>query len=81
MSVVFFSKNNKRSGSSKLIEIKYLVVQDKIKDGLIVVKHTNTETMIADPLTKGLAAKVFKEHVIKMGVVNSFDILQTIMNN
>lgn len=53
----------------------YLVVRDKIKDGLIVIKHTNAEAMIADPLTKGLAPKVFKEHVIKMGVVSSFDIL------
>lgn len=39
MSVVSFSKNNKTSGGSKLIEIKYLVARDKIKDGVIVVKH------------------------------------------
>jgi hypothetical protein len=35
--VVFFSKNNKSSGASKWIDIKYLVVRDKVKDGTIVI--------------------------------------------
>lgn len=33
------------------------------------------EAMVADPLTKGLAHKLFNEHVNSMGVLSSFDVL------
>ncbi|KAF8398856.1 hypothetical protein HHK36_014720 [Tetracentron sinense] len=50
--VVFFSKNNKSSSGSKYIDIKYLVVRDKMKEGRTKIEHINTtEVMIADPLT------------------------------
>ena len=39
------------------------------------VEHIPTELMIADPLTKGLIVQVFVNHVTRMGVVRSFDIL------
>lgn len=51
------------------------MVRDKVKDGPIVVKHIDSEVMIADTLTKGPAFEVCNEHVTKIGVVNSFDIL------
>ena len=71
---VFFSKNNKSSGGSKHIDIKYLVVRDRVKEGQTKIEHINTEAMVADPLTKGLAPKVFKTHVTNMGIVETFDI-------
>lgn len=48
---------------SKHFEIEDLVFKDKIRDVLIVVKHVNTEAMMVDSLTNGLAFKVFNEHV------------------
>lgn len=42
------------------IEIRDLVIRDKVKDGLIVAEYDGTEIVIAD-LTKGLAPKSFNE--------------------
>ena len=64
--VVFYSKNNKISTSSKHMEIKYLTVKDLVKKEDIVIKHIRTESMLADPLTTGF---------VNMGVVKSFDSL------
>ncbi|KAG2701138.1 hypothetical protein I3760_06G030100 [Carya illinoinensis] len=71
---VFFSKNNKSSSGSKHIDIKYLVVRDRIKEGETKIEHINTEAMFADPLTKGLAPKVFKTNVTNMNIVETFDV-------
>ena len=73
--VVFYSKNNKISTGSKHMEIKYLTVKDLVKKGDIVIEHIRTESMLADPLTKGLKPITFKEHVVNMGVIKSFDSL------
>jgi hypothetical protein len=35
--IIFFFENNKSSDASKWINIKYLIVRDKVKDGTIVV--------------------------------------------
>nr|CAN67941.1 hypothetical protein VITISV_033155 [Vitis vinifera] len=73
--VVSYSKNNKISTGSKHMEIKYLTVKDLVKKGDIVIKDKRTESMLADPLTKGLKPIMFKEHVVNMGVIKSFDSL------
>jgi hypothetical protein len=67
---VFFSKNNKSRGASKWIDIKYLVVRDKIKNDTIVIQHINTRAMLADSLTKVLPPTLYKEHVAGMGLIN-----------
>ena len=72
---VFYSKNNKISTSSKHMEITYLTIKDLMKKGDIVIEHIRTESMLADPLTKGLKPITFKEHVVNMGVIKSFDSL------
>ena len=46
-----------------------------MKKGDIVIEHIKTESMLADPLTKGLKPITFKEHVVNMGVIKSFDSL------
>ncbi|GKD13049.1 hypothetical protein Tco_1197456 [Tanacetum coccineum] len=56
---VFFSKNNKNGSGSKRIGIKYLKVRDHVGRKEVSIVHINTESMIADPMTKGLPAKVF----------------------
>lgn len=58
LTMVFYSKNIKRSSGSKCIVVKYLAFRDKDKDGLIVVDHVGSMAMIADPFRKCLAPKV-----------------------
>jgi hypothetical protein len=70
--VIFFSKNNKSSGASKWIDIKYLVVKDKVKDDTIVIQHINTRAMLVDSLTKALPPTLYKEHVASIGLINEF---------
>ena len=73
--VMFYFKNNKISLGSKHMEIKYLTVKDLVKKWDIVIEHIRTESILADPLTKGLKPIAFKEHVVNMGVIESFDSL------
>jgi len=70
--VVFFSKNNKSGRRSKHIDIKYLSVRDNIKRHEVFIEHISTESMVAEPMTKGLSVKQFKGHVDHMGLVDSF---------
>ena len=35
----------------------------------MAIEHIGTNSMIADPLTKGLPSKIFYEHTARMGVV------------
>ncbi|KAF7138080.1 hypothetical protein RHSIM_Rhsim07G0133500 [Rhododendron simsii] len=64
-----YSKNDKSSSKSKHIDIKFLVVKERVRNHLMSIEYISTELMIADPLTKGLPSKVFKEHVARAGVV------------
>ena len=64
--VVFVAKNNKSESRSKYIDIKYLVIRECVKEKKMVLKHINTELMIADPLTKGMPPQKFKDHVDRM---------------
>ena len=68
--VVFFSGNNKSSAAAKHIDIKYLVVRQRIQDQTIKIEHISTTQMLADPLTKGLPPSLFKEHANGMGLVD-----------
>ena len=69
-SAVLYSNNNRSSTKSKFIDIKFLVVKERVKSGLISIDHIVINSMIADPLTKGLPPKVFHEHIAHMGVVS-----------
>lgn len=68
-SAVLYSNNNRSSTKSKHIDIKFLVVKERVQSGQISIEHIGTNSMIADPLTKGLPPKVFHEHTAQMGVV------------
>jgi hypothetical protein len=69
---IFVSKNNKSGSRSKHIDIKYLRVRENIKRNEELIEHISTELMIANPMTKGLPAKLFKSHVEHMGLIDSF---------
>ena len=68
-STVFYSNNNRSPTKSNHIDIKFLVVKEKVQSGQISIEHLGTNSTIADPLTKGLLPKVFHEHVAHMGVL------------
>ena len=68
-SAVLYSNNNRSSTKSKNIDIKFLVVKERVRSGQISIEHLGTNSMIADSLTKGLPPKVFHEHTAHMGVL------------
>ena len=68
---VFFSKNDKYSKGVKDMELKYLTVKEDVRKRRVSIEHISTQLMVADPLTKGLSPKTFKEHVNRMGLENS----------
>ena len=74
-SAVSYSNNNRSSSKSKHIEIKFLVVKERVQSGKVSIEHIGTNSMVADPLTKGLLPKVFHEHVAQMGIVSFDDML------
>ena len=49
---VFLAKNNKSGSRSKHIDIKYLVIRERVKEKQVVIEHISTKLMIADPLIK-----------------------------
>jgi len=67
--VVSFIKTDKMTQGGKRLEEKSLAVKNDDKEGRIKVEYLRTQDMIADPLTKGLSTKVFKEHVLSMGLL------------
>jgi hypothetical protein len=57
--IIFFSHNNKSSGASKHIDLKYLIVREKVQNRTINLEHNGTKEMFTDPLTKGLPPHIF----------------------
>lgn len=68
-SIILYSNNNRSSTKSKHIVIKFLVVKERVQSEQISIEHLGTNSMIADPLTKGLPSKVFHYHTARMGVL------------
>jgi hypothetical protein len=67
-SAVLYSNNNRSSSKSKHIDIKFIVVRERVQSGLISIKNFSTNFMLADPLSKGLIPKQFHEHVAHIGI-------------
>ena len=72
-SAIFFCANDKLSGASKHIDLKYRVVKDRNRDCTIKIEHISTTSNIADPLTKSLSPSLFQKHVLGMDLVDTFD--------
>ena len=73
-SAMLYSNNNRSSMKSEYIDIKYLVIKERVHSGQLSIEHIGTDSMIADPLTKGLPLKTFHEHITRMSVVSLKDI-------
>ncbi|XP_073038056.1 secreted RxLR effector protein 161-like [Primulina eburnea] len=61
-SAVMYSNNSRNSMKPKHIDIEFLVVKERIQSGKLSIEHIGTNSMVADPLTKGLPPKQFHEH-------------------
>jgi len=57
-SAVLYSNKNRSSTKSKHIDIKFLVVKERVQSRQISIEHLGTNSMIADPLTKGHYYKI-----------------------
>jgi hypothetical protein len=57
--IVFFSHNNKSSGDSKHIDLRYLIMRERVPNHTINLEHIGTKEMLTDPLTKGLPPHIF----------------------
>ncbi|WKA03349.1 hypothetical protein VitviT2T_021464 [Vitis vinifera] len=68
---VFFSKNGKYSSGSKHMDLKYLVVKEKVQKQQVSIENIRTTLMVVDPLTKGLPPKAYLEHVMRMGLLSN----------
>ena len=64
--VVLYSNKNRSSTKSKHIDIKFLIVKERVQSDCLSIEHIDTNSMIADPLTKDLPPKVFHEHTTYM---------------
>jgi len=51
---VFIAKNNKSCRRSKYINIKYLVIRERVTEKKVVIEHISIELMIVNPLTNGM---------------------------
>ena len=74
LAAIYFSKNNKSASRNKRIDIKYLMVREKVKVQDVSIKHISTELMIADPMSKALLAKVYNDHLDHMGLIRSLNV-------
>ena len=72
-SAVLYSNNNRSSTKSKHINIKFLIVKERVQSGQLSIEHIEANSMVADPLTKGVPPKVFHEHTTRMSVMSLDD--------
>ncbi|RDX67188.1 Copia protein, partial [Mucuna pruriens] len=56
-SAVLYSNNNRSTTKSKFIDIKFLVVKERVQNKQISIEHIGTSFMLADMLTKALIPK------------------------
>lgn len=64
VATVFFSKNDKYSKGIKHMKLRYLSIMDEVQKKRVSIEHINSCADIADPLTKGLPPKTFKQHAM-----------------
>ena len=56
------------------VDIKFLVVKERVQSEQLSIEHIETNSIVADPLTKGLPPKMFHEHTARMNVMSLSDI-------
>ena len=72
---VLYSNNNRSSTKSKHIDIKFPIVKERVQNGQIFIEHIGINSMVVDPITKGVSPKVVHKHTANMSVM-SFENIQ-----
>ena len=67
--------DDKSSTKSKYIDIKFLVINNKVRNHIVSVDNVSTILNITDSLIKGLSPKIFLEHIAYMGLASPGDIM------
>ena len=57
------------------INVKFLIINDKVQNHIVSVDDVSTFLNIIDPLIKGLPPKVFLKHIAHIGMASHDDIL------
>ena len=65
--IELYYNSDKSSTKSKHIDIKFLVINDKVRNHIVSVDSASIIFYITDPPIKGLLPKVFLEHIAHMG--------------
>ena len=60
---------------AKYIELKYFKFKACVDNGDLEITHISTNSMLDNPLIKGLTPIDFNKHVLKMGILSSFNVL------
>ena len=55
----------------KHMDLKYLVVKERVQKQQVSIENIRTILMVVDPLTKGLPPKAYLEHVMRMSLLNN----------
>ncbi|RDY12340.1 hypothetical protein CR513_02897, partial [Mucuna pruriens] len=66
---ILYSNNKRSSTKSKFIDIKFLIVKERVQNKQISIKHIGMSFILINLLTKELKPKVFHEHIAHMDVV------------
>ena len=62
------AKNPTACRRTKHIDVKYHYIREKVNENKIFLQYCNTNDMLADILTKGLAKQKFENFRSQMGV-------------
>ena len=73
-SAMLYSNNNRSSTKSIYIDIKFLIVKERVQNEQLFIEHIDTNLMIENLFTKGLPPKISHEHIASMDVVLLKDI-------
>ena len=70
-----YCNSDKSSAKLKHIDIKFLVIKDKVQNHIVSIDSVSTFFYITDSLIKRLSPKVFLEHIAHMRMTSHDDIL------
>ena len=73
--IELYCNSDKSSAKSTYIDIKFLVINEKVLNHIVYVDSVSIILNITDPLIKGLLPKVFLEYIAHIGMASHDDIL------
>ena len=73
--IELYCNSDKSSAKSKYIDIKFLIIKDKVGTTLCLLIVLVLFFNITDPFIKGLPPKVFLEHIAHIEMASYDDIL------